>query len=226
MGKNKLERFREMKEFENVMELTDFQDSAVPKPKGRWHSDIFKNDHPITLELACGKGEYALELARRFPERNIVGVDIKGARLWKGAGQAQDEGLANVHFLRIFIDHLDEYFALGEVSEIWITFPDPYPRGSNRNKRLSSPKFLAIYQNILGPEASIRLKTDSSSLFRYTQGVIDQTGCELVDLVEDIYEERPEDLLLTHKTYFEKKHLKKGRTISYIRFKLPVAVKV
>ncbi|HLR31897.1 MAG TPA: tRNA (guanosine(46)-N7)-methyltransferase TrmB [Fodinibius sp.] len=225
MGKNKLERFREVKKFENVSELTDFQDSAAAKPKGRWHSDIFKNDHPITLELACGKGEYALELARRNPEHNIVGVDIKGARLWKGAGRAQKEGLANVHFLRIFIDHLDEYFAPGEVSDIWITFPDPYPRGSNRTKRLSSPQFLSIYQDILGPEGSIRLKTDSSSLFRYTQGVIDRTGCKLIDLVEDIYKERPEDPLLTHKTYFEKKHLKKGRTISYIRFKLPIAMK-
>ena len=220
MGKNKLERFREMKEFENVAELTDFRDSEVPRPKGRWHSDIFENDNPIILELACGKGEYALELARRFPQRNIVGVDIKGARLWKGAGRAMDEGLANVYFLRIFIDHLDEYFAPGEVNDIWITFPDPYPKGSDRNKRLTSPKFLDIYRNVTGPETPVRLKTDSRELFNYTQRIIEKEGLEITDLVENVYNERPDDSLLGLKTYFEKKHLAKGRTISYVEFLL------
>lgn len=221
MGRNKLERFREIGTFENVLEFTDFQEPDAEKPKGKWKTDIFGNDHPIILELACGKGEYALALSERYPETNIVGVDIKGARIWKGARKVLQQQRTNVHFLRIYIDHLDEYFASGEVEDIWITFPDPYPRGSDRNKRLTSPKFLNIYQNVLHPDGSVRLKTDSDKLFAYTRKIIEETGCKIRDLVKNIYEERPDDPLLTQKTYFEKKHLKKGRIISYIEFSLP-----
>lgn len=221
MARNKLERFEDITAFENVLECTDFQGTEVSKPKGQWNTDVFEKEQPIILELACGKGEYSLALSEQYPGRNIVGVDIKGARIWKGARKALQGNRRNVRFLRIYIDHLDEYFAPGEVGDIWITFPDPYPRGSDRNKRLTSPKFLNIYRNVLQPEGSVRLKTDSDQLFSYTRRVIEKSGCRILEVVEDIYEERPEDPLLTRKTYFEKKHLIKGKTISYIRFMLP-----
>lgn len=220
MGK-KLKRFEEIAAFPNVSEYTDFQSEEIQKPKGKWKAEIFENDHPITLELACGKGEYALKLSKQFPQRNIIGIDIKGARIWKGASRALQENRENIHFLRVYIDHLEEYFGAGEVDDIWITFPDPYPKGSDRNKRLTSPKFLSIYQKVLAPNGTIRLKTDSDQLFSYTKWTIEQTECKVLDVVEDIYDERPDDPLLTHKTYFEKKHLKRGRTISYIEFSLP-----
>lgn len=221
MGKNKLARFAEIAEFDHVLELTDFQDGLQKKPKGRWKSDIFENNNPVILELACGKGTYTLELARRNSNINVIGIDIKGGRIWKGAKQARDCELSNVRFLRIYIDHLHEYFATGEVDEIWITFPDPYLRASNRSKRLTSPKFLNIYQKVLKANGSVRLKTDSDPLFSYTKRVTEEVGCQITDLVENIYSERPDDELLTIKTDYEKKHLAEGRTISFIEFKLP-----
>lgn len=221
MGRNKLERFADITSFVNVTEFTDFQKPSAVKPKGKWKSEIFKNKNPVILELACGKGEYTLALSERYPQKNFIGIDIKGARIWKGAKKALDRQRSNVHFLRIYIDHLDEYFVPGEVDDIWITFPDPYPRGSDRNKRLTSPKFLNIYRNLLHPGGTVRLKTDNDELFRYTHRVAERTGCNIMEMVENIYGERPDDPLLTLKTYFEKKHLKKGKTISYIRFSLP-----
>ncbi|PAU93564.1 tRNA (guanosine(46)-N7)-methyltransferase TrmB [Aliifodinibius salipaludis] len=223
MSKGKLKKFKEVTEFPNTLELTDFQNEKSQKPKGRWHSDIFENDNPMVLELACGKGTYTLELARRNPNKNFVGVDIKGHRIWKGANQALEEGLDNVRFLRIYIDHLDEYFGPDEVDDIWITFPDPYPLYSDRNKRLSGPKFLKIYQRVLKKGGAIRFKTDSNELFTFTKESVRQSGCEVHDVVEEIYQERPDDELLTIQTHFERRHLEKGRTISLIKFSLPVA---
>lgn len=221
MGKNKLERFSEISDYREVLELTDFQDEEVEKPRGRWQPDIFKNRNPVVLELACGKGAYTLELARRYPGKNFVGVDIKGARIWKGARRARQEGLENVRFLRIYIDHLEEYFAAGEVDDIWITFPDPYPKGSDRDKRLTSPKFLSIYQKVLVPGGLVRLKTDSDKLFDFTRRVVQKTGCGVKEVVENVYRERPDDELLTIKTDYEKRHLENGRSISFISFELP-----
>ena len=220
MGKNKLERFSEIGEFDHVYELTDFEE-GVDKPGGRWRSEIFGNDHPITLELACGKGEYTLALAERFPGINVIGIDIKGARIWKGAKRALKKDLDNVRFLRIYIDHLDQYFDRNEVDEIWITFPDPYPRYSKRNKRLTAPKFLKIYQRVLKPEGKIHLKTDSRQLYEFSLEKLDETGCHIEQRIEDIYQEDPEDPLLTIRTYYEKKHLEAGKAISYLRFTLP-----
>lgn len=220
MGKNKLQRFEEIDRFENVLELTDYNEEAA-KPKGSWNNEIFGTDRPITLELACGKGEYTLELARRNPERNFVGIDIKGARIWKGAKRALEEGLENVRFLRIYIDHIAEYFGNAEVSEIWITFPDPHLNESNRNKRLSSAKFLSLYQQILKAGAPIHFKTDNDRLYDYTLWSLDQFGCTVLDRVDDVYAERPDDDLLTIKTYYEKKHLENGKTIHYVKFRLP-----
>ena len=222
MSKNKLQRFAEISEFDHVLELTDFQHEESEKPRGRWREDVFENDRPIILELACGKGEYTVELARRHPDFNFVGVDIKGARLWKGAKRALDRQLDNVRFLRIYIDHLDEYFGPDEIEEIWITFPDPYPKWSDRNKRLTSPKFLEIYKKVLREDGVIHLKTDSDSLFEFTRKVLEQEECRVLDLVEDIYSDRPKDPLLSIKTYYEKMHLEEGKTIKYVKFRLPI----
>lgn len=222
MSKGKLEKFEEVSAFKNTLELTDFQHDESRKPKGRWNREIFQNDHPVVCELACGKGTYTLELARRNPNKNFVGIDIKGDRIWKGAKQALEEGLENVRFLRIYIDHLDEYFAPGEINEVWITFPDPYPRRPDRSKRLTSAKFLNIYQQVFTPGAPIHLKTDSNSLFNFSKTSVEQFGCQIDEVVEDIYKDTPDSELLTIKTHYEKRWLEEGKSIKYMRFKLPL----
>lgn len=221
MGKGKLEKFEEVSAFKNTLELTDFLDDPSKKPKGRWNSDIFENDNSITLELACGSGEYTLELAHRNPDRNYIGIDIKGARIWKGARQALEEELENVRFLRIYIDHLTEYFAPDEADEFWITFPDPYPNYSDRRKRLTALKFLSIYQQVLKPGGVINFKTDSNSLFGFTLQTIENTGCKTKQIVKDIYKEKPPNDLLFIKTFYEKKHLENGKSIKFVAFALP-----
>lgn len=219
MAKTKLQRFEDIDQFKNVLELTDFQDDRA-KPKGAWNREVFQNENPITLELACGKGDYTVELARRYPARNYIGIDIKGSRLWKGARKAKEEELTNARFLRIYIDHLDEYFEEGEVEEIWITFPDPYLRGGNRSKRLTSEKFLTIYRDILRKSGPIHLKTDSPDLFQFSKYSVEKNGGRILDEVNDIYSHRPTDDILTIKTDFEHKHLKKGKIIKYLQFSL------
>ncbi|MEX1011751.1 MAG: tRNA (guanosine(46)-N7)-methyltransferase TrmB [Balneolaceae bacterium] len=221
MAKNKLQRYEEVRELDTVLEYTEFAEGGRTPPAGDWNDRIFEDPGPVVLELACGKGEYTLQLARTSPEINAVGIDIKGARIWKGATRAHREGLKNVRFLRIFIDHLVDYFAPGEVSQIWIPFPDPYLKETKSDKRLTSPKFLEIYQKVLEPGGTIHLKTDSPELWEYTLEVIRNERCELLDRVDDIYKERPGDELLTHTTYYERKHLAAGRTIRYVRFRLP-----
>lgn len=217
MGKDKLKRFRDVARFPNVFEYTDFENS--PRPKGSWHKNIFKNGNPIVLELACGKGEYTINLARQFPHKNFIGIDKKGSRLWRGAKTALEEPLPNVHFIRMFIDHLDEYFGPGEVSEIWITFPDPYLRDYNMSKRLTSPKFLEIYRKILKSGSSMHLKTDSDELYAFTLKVIETENCMLIDKADDVYTERAEDPVLTIQTFYEKKHLGEQKTIHYVAFR-------
>lgn len=218
MGKNKLERFEDIDRFDNVLELTDYRESSAHKPKGRWNEEIFENYNPITLELACGKGTYTVELARRNPTINYVGIDIKGSRIWKGAKEAKENKLENVRFLRMYIDHLEEYFGNEEVDEIWITFPDPYPRGSDRSKRLTSHKFLKKYKAIVKHSGCIHLKTDSTSLFEFSKKSILEFNGKLLECVDDIYTEKGDSDLLTIKTNFEKKHLDKGKAIKYLKF--------
>lgn len=218
MAKGKLEKFKEFSGFGNTLEYTDFLDEEASKPAGCWNSKIFENERPIVLELACGKGDYTLALARQNPHKNFIGVDLKGDRIWKGAKQALEEGLINVRFLRIFIDHLDVFFAPDEIHGLWITFPDPYPKQRDRNKRLTSPKFLDVYKRVLVPGGKIRLKTDCSQLFSYTLNILKKRGCRVLDVVENIYEERSTDPLLTHKTFYERRHLKNGKTISFCEF--------
>ncbi len=219
MAKNKLQKFEDVDRFSNVFEYTDFDDGS-PKPKGKWHGEIFKNDNPIVLELACGKGEYTINLARMHPDKNFIGIDKKGWRMWTGAKQALEEPLPNVHFMRIYIDHLADYFEKGEVDEIWITFPDPYLRESKASKRLTSWKFLEIYRKVANPGTIVHLKTDSDELYSFTLETIVEENCEIVDRLDDVYAERPDDPVLSIKTYYEKMHLKEGKTIHYVSFRL------
>jgi tRNA (guanine-N7-)-methyltransferase len=213
---NKLERFAENATFENVIEHTDFKENGK-KPKGSWHH-VFENPHPITLELACGTGACTLELAKRNPEVNFIGIDIKGARIWKGAKKAKAEEVPNVRFLRIFIEEIDEYFAKSEVNEIWITFPDPYPRAGDRSKRLTSPRFLENYVNILQPGGIVHFKTDDTDFFQYTCREVQKFGGTFIQKVPDIYGRACLDDRLNIQTVYEKRHLKQGKTISYCAF--------
>ncbi|MBV8254430.1 MAG: tRNA (guanosine(46)-N7)-methyltransferase TrmB [Chitinophaga sp.] len=215
MGQKKLQRFAEIETFPNVLIYPEGM-------QGKWH-EFFHNNHPVTLELACGKGDYTVGMARMFPERNIVGVDLKGNRIWRGAKTALDNKLNNAAFLRTQIDKLNNYFAPGEIGEIWITFPDPFLRQSKSKKRLTHPKFLQLYQPLLAPGATINLKTDSAELYEFTKMVIEYTGCTVLENIPDVYAMPEVPALLQIQTHYEKMHLADGRTIRYIKFQLPAA---
>ena len=187
--------------------------------KGRWNEQFFHNDNPIVLELGCGKGEYAVGLARRFPDKNYVGIDCKGARMWTGAKEATAEGITNVAFLRTDIELINHFFAPGEVSEIWITFADPQMK--KVNKRLTSTYFLSIYKNILAENGKIHLKTDSNFLFTYTSLVAEVNNFNVRKKCDDIYSDENRDDVLNIKTYYERQWLSRGKTIKYLQFELP-----
>lgn len=187
--------------------------------KGQWASAHFGNDHPIVLELACGKGDYAIGLAKQFPEKNFIGVDIKGNRLFTGATRAAAQGLNNVAFLREQIDHLEEYFAPGEVSEIWITFPDPFLKKSKSRKRLTSSKFIPVYRKFLQPGGLVHLKTDSPELYAFTKETIAEMSLTLLKDYPDVYAMgKQETELFGIQTYYEQMHLADNRTIHYLCF--------
>lgn len=210
MSKNKTEKFREFEAFSNTL---DFNSDT----KGRWH-EIFGNHNPLVLELACGKGDYAVGMARMFPGKNFIGVDIKGNRLWRGAKTAIEEGLGNVRFLRIQIDFIEKHFAPGEVSEIWITFPDPQP--SKARKRLSSSKFLGIYRNIAQADTLVNLKTDSDLFYDSTLETIAEERLQILENIPDVYRLDPVPEILEIKTYYERMWLTEGRTIKFLKFRL------
>jgi tRNA (guanine-N7-)-methyltransferase len=212
MGQKKLIRFEAIKQFENVLEYP-------ADMKGKW-KEFFKNDHPITLELACGKGEYSVGLGRLYPERNFIGIDIKGNRIWRGAKTALDEGLTNVAFLRSHIDKITDYFEPGEVGEIWITFPDPQLRGSRMKKRLTFPKYLRLYQQIIKPNGTINLKTDSPDLYQFTKAVIDLYDLELLVDDDNIYAKGTVSPELSIKTHYEGLDIAGSNRIHYLRFRL------
>ncbi len=213
MGQKKLKRFAEIGTFKNVFQFPGDM-------KGRW-SSYFRNDHPISLELACGKGEYAIGLGSLYPNRNFIGVDLKGNRIWVGAKKAIENSLSNVAFLRTQIERLPEYFGEGEVSEIWITFPDPQLRMSRAKKRLTHPKFLRLYQQVLQPGGSIHLKTDSPNLYQFTKQVIDMYGLKMHSDLEDVY--AINDLIpeLKIKTHYEELDIAESNRIHYLCFSLP-----
>ena len=186
--------------------------------KGRWAVEIFGNRHPLVLELGCGKGEYTVALARKYPEKNFIGVDIKGSRMWVGATDALQNNMANVAFLRTRIEFIRSCFAPGEVSEIWITFPDPQPQQSRENKRLTSLRFLLLYREIMLPEGIIHLKTDSQSLFEYTCEVVKSNNLRVLACTDDLYQSGCTDNILFVQTYYEKMFMAKGVSIKYLKF--------
>jgi tRNA (guanine-N7-)-methyltransferase len=219
MGKNKLRRFAENTTFPHVFQPTfDDLEKHGFAYKGRW-KEFFRNNHPITLELGCGKGEYTIGLAQMKPERNYIGLDIKGARFWKGAKQAQEYGLKNVAFVRTRIDQIHRFFdTMDGVDEIWITFPDPQPRESKKKKRLTSPPFLNRYRQFANPGTTVHLKTDSIELFEYTLEVIQSEALSVQIISRDVYTDFPDDPVLGIRTFYETMWLKEGKKIHYIKF--------
>ncbi len=213
MGKDKLRRFAEVATFANVVQL----DAGLPYC-GNWANGFFKNDDPLVLELACGKGEYTVNLARLFQKKNFIGIDYKGNRIWRGAKDALEQGVPNVGFLRIQIETILDYFAPGEVDEIWITFPDPQPQLSREKKRLTSPRFLEKYKQLLKPGGSVNLKTDNDDLHAYTAEKIAELNLRLHIKTEDLYHSEFADEVLSIKTYYEKKYLKENKNINYLKF--------
>jgi tRNA (guanine-N7-)-methyltransferase len=213
MGQKKLVRFEELKGFSNVLQFPEGM-------AGKWDG-FFNNTQGITLELACGKGEYAVGLGLLYPERNFIGIDLKGNRIWVGAKKALQNQLTNVAFLRTQIDQVSEYFAAGEVQEIWITFPDPQLRWSKVKKRLTHPKFLRLYQQILVPGGRIHLKTDSPELYQFTKLVTEMYGCTVHTDYDNVYEQPAliEDLKI--KTHYESLDIAGSNRIHYISFSLP-----
>jgi|SRR5450755_1675444 len=213
MGNKKLQRFEAIGSFANVLQYPE----GMP---GTW-KNFFKNENPITLELACGKGEYTVGLASLYPDKNFIGIDLKGNRIYSGAISCLKNNLRNAAFLRIQIDKIDSYFLPGEVTEIWITFPDPHLRTSRAKKRLTHPKFLRLYQSVLQPGGLIHLKTDSPSLFHFTKLITDLYKLDIEDETEDIYSriENPPEIQI--KTHYEKLDIAESKQVYYIRFRLP-----
>ena len=227
MGKNKLKKFDDLQGYPHVFQYPFglLQEKGF-EMQGKWGETFFKNDNPIVLELGCGKGEYAVGLARRFPQKNFIGIDIKGARMWSGAKQALEEGIKNVAFLRTNIELIDRFFGPGEVSEIWITFPDPQMK--KVTKRLTSTFFMTRYRRFLQDRGRIHLKTDSNFLFTYTEYMVERNGLPLEFSTRDLYHstwaEHPdteEARILNIRTYYEQQWLDRGLDIKYMRFLLP-----
>lgn len=215
--KRKLERFRIIEERNNVIERTkEIYDSI----KGKWRSGFFKNDNPITLELACGRGEYSVNLAKRFPEKNFIGVDIKGERIWKGSTLALENNLTNVGFLRTPILLIENFFEPGEVDEIWITFPDPRPRKRDVKRRLTSPRYMDIYKKLVKQGSYIRLKTDNSPLYLYSlEETQNRTDIDDLQFTDDLYSSELREECFDIKTKYEEMFAAKGEKIKYMRFK-------
>lgn len=220
MAKHKLQRFAENETFGNLFQRSHYDCQNVPFPlRGRWHEDYFHNNNPIVLELGCGKGEYTIAMAQRDPNKNFIGIDRKGARLWRGCKDALENEMANVAFLRITIDRIGYYFAPGEVAEIWVTFPDPQLQHERR--RLVSPRFVGYYRAVL-PETGglLNLKTDSAELYEYVVESAPEYGWGMVEHVKDVYAEPCAPILKEVQTFYEKMWLAQGKTISYVCIKI------
>jgi tRNA (guanine-N7-)-methyltransferase len=218
--KRKLERFAEMKTFPNVIQPSFEEAFRTQHPlKGNWNRDFFRNGNPLILELGCGKGEYTVGLASLFPEFNFIGIDIKGARIWKGAKTAFRNNITNAGFLRTRIEFIVSFFAPGEVDEIWLTFPDP--QLEKKRKRLTAPRFLNTYREFLKDKGIINLKTDNTILYQYTLDIIRYNRLEIIHHTDDLYASSVPDPILSIKTYYESQFLTQNLPIHYIRFRLP-----
>ena len=216
--RSKTARFDHNKEAANLLQAGK---SLFENVKGNWQKEFFKNEHPITIELACGRGEYTLGLARVFPDRNFIGVDIKGDRLWKGSSIAQDEGLTNVGFIRMFILDLGDHFGINEADEIWLTFPDPRPKDREEKRRLTSRRFIESYKEILKPDGWFKFKTDNTALFEYTLEELNMR--KDITALEYTYDLGNSKLLADHHgiiTRYEELFAGKGEKIKYLKFKV------
>lgn len=219
MGKNKLKKFADLDTYEHVvqvpfkqLELEEFQ------YKGKWSSEFFGNDHPVILELGCGKGEYTVKLASHFPECNFIGIDIKGSRMWNGATKAKILGLKNVGFLRTNIENIGMFFGEGEIAEIWLTFPDPQMKKTR--KRLTATNFMESYRKVLVPNGIVHLKSDSNFMYLYTEAMVAENKFEVVHQTEDLYHSDLLDEVLSIQTFYEKQWLDRGISIKYLSFRL------
>ena len=221
-SKNKLRRFRENETFSNVYQPT--RDELINEDfdiKGNWNDKVFKNENPLVLELGCGRGEYTLGLAKRFPNKNFIGIDIKGARFWRGAKTATEDKMANVAFLRTQIELIEYAFASNEVDEIWITFPDTQINYKRTKQRMTNAAFLERYKAILKPEGLIHLKTDSEFMHGYTLGLLHGLGHDVLYANHDVYRQEGSPKEVTEiQTYYEGQYLEKNKAITYIRFKI------
>ncbi len=221
MGKDKIRRFRENETFSCLVQPRFEEVFRKDHPmKGKWKSDFFRNDRPIVLELGCGRGEYTVALARMFPVINFIGIDIKGARLWRGAKTATESAMENVGFLRTRIEFIESFFSPGEVDQIWITFPDPQLKKGRAAKRLTSPLFLGMYAKFLSPGGLIHLKTDSMKMHAYSRAVAEKNELVIHEACEDIYGSGRADDILSIRTTYEQQFLKEGHSITYLRFSL------
>ncbi|MDR2498080.1 MAG: tRNA (guanosine(46)-N7)-methyltransferase TrmB [Tannerellaceae bacterium] len=217
MGKNKLIKFTEMEGFPHVFQYPyDKLRANSFDLKGRWSEAFFKNHNPIVLELGCGKGEYTVGLAKAFPEKNFIGIDIKGARMWTGARESFKAGMTNVAFLRTNIEFITSFFGAEEISEIWLTFPDPQMK--RHSKRLSSSVFMELYRQILVPKGIIHLKTDSRFLYEYTLEMVKVNRLAILSQTEDLYHSTEVDGLLSIRTFYEQQWIERGLTIKYLSF--------
>jgi tRNA (guanine-N7-)-methyltransferase len=221
-SKNKLKRFKDNEKFKNVIQPTREEViNAKFELKGQWNRTFFKNNKPIVVELGCGKGEYSVALAEKYKEKNFIGIDIKGARFWRGAKTAIEQKIDNVAFVRTQIELVDKIFDADEVSEIWITFPDPQIKYKRTKHRMTNPEFLAKYKSVLVEGGKIHLKTDSEFMHGYTLGLLEGLGHDILYSHHDIYvnHEAPKDVVGIQ-TFYEKKYLEQGKPITYLKFKL------
>lgn len=221
-SKNKLKRFKENATFDNVFQPTreEVVNDEFPL-KGKWNKEFFKNDHPLVLELGCGKGEYSVGLAHRYPEKNFIGIDIKGARFWRGAKTAVDNGMHNVAFLRTQIELIEHCFAEGEVDEIWITFPDPQIKYKRTKHRMTNSEFLQRYKKILKKDGVMNLKTDSEFMHGYTLGLLHGEGHEVIYANHNVYKnEGAPEVVTAIQTFYESQYLEQNKPITYIQFKI------
>jgi tRNA (guanine-N7-)-methyltransferase len=223
MAKRKLKKFAEVSAFDNCFFLS-FEDSrAEGLPlKGKWNKEYFKNDNPIIVELGCGKGEYTIGLAKRFPDKNFIGVDIKGNRIWTGAKTAIESNMNNVAFIRTRIDFIEACFAENEATEIWITFPDPQPQKSRIRNRLTHTMFINRYKKVVKDGGFVNLKTDNEPFYEFTKETVAENKLQLMDATNDLYADttQRDEALTNIKTYYEKKFSDLGFKICYLKFKL------
>lgn len=220
MSKGKLQKFADMARYPHVFEYPYSVADDVPFPmRGHWRETFFRNDHPVVLELGCGRGEYTVGLGRMFPEKNFIGVDIKGARMWTGATQSLQEKMTNVAFLRTNIEIIDRFFAPDEVEEIWLTFSDPQMKKAT--KRLTSTYFMERYRHFLKDEGLIHVKTDSNFMFTYTRYMVEKNHLPVEVMTDDLYHSGMADHILSIRTYYEQQWLDRGLNIKYIAFRLP-----